>query len=359
MSTALDLARRQSIITAFRTQADFCRARDSSFTAAIVDAVGELLAENNEDRWALCEGLEGDPVKGAVALRFAGALHALVLNNRAGPLSAYYQAPDKIPNIAVLRDAIAPLLKSECELFIDYVKGPPQTNEVNRAAVLLLGFSEIARQTSMPLDLQELGASAGLLLCWDRFRYDYGDLQWGNGEAAIKSVLDDGLKPELQDNIEVANRRGCDLNPSDLSDPATRLRMKSYIWPEQPERLALFERAAAVALDVKPQVEKADAIEWLREQLKTRKEGRVTVVYHSVFAPYLSEAETAALAEAVESAGRQATSSAPLAYLRFEPVDMDGDMQFYLDLRLWPGGDDRRLARAHPHGAWVEPMDNN
>ena len=359
MSAALDSARRQSIITAFEKQAAFCRARDSFFTAAVIDAVGELLAENSESRWALCEGLEGDPVKGAVALRFAGALHALVLQNRAGALSAYYQTPDKIPDIAVLSDAIAPLLESERELFIDYVEGPPQTNEVNRAAVLLLGFSEIARQTSLPLDLLEVGASAGLLLCWDRFRYDYGDLHWGEGEAAITSVLHGRLKPELQDRIEVGSRRGCDLNPRNLSDPATRLRMKSYIWPEQPERLALFDRAASVAKEVKPQVEKADAISWLRAQLKARERACATVVYHSVFAPYLSDEETAALTETVESAGRQATKSAPVAYLRFEPVDMDGDMQFYLELRVWPGGEDRRLARAHPHGAWVEPMDNN
>ena len=141
MSAALDSARRQSIIRAFEKQAAFCRARNSFFTAAVIDAVGELLAENSESRWALCEGLEGDPVKGAVALRFAGALHALVLQNRAGALSAYYQTPDKIPDISVLSDAIAPLLESERELFIEYVKGPPQTNEFNRAAVLLLFFS--------------------------------------------------------------------------------------------------------------------------------------------------------------------------------------------------------------------------
>lgn len=359
MRAALGPDRRQSIITAFQKQAEFCRARDSSFTAAVIDAVGDLLAENSERRWALCEALEGDPVKGAVALRFAGALHALVLQNRADKLSEYYQTPDKVPDASMLRKEIAPLLESERDLFIDYVKGPPQTNEVNRAAILLLGFSSIARQTSLPLNLLELGASAGLLLCWDRVRYDYGDLGWGDGAAVIKSVLRGVVKPDLQDHIEVGSRRGCDLNPRDLSDPATRLRMRSYIWPEQPERLSLFDQAASVAIVAKPHVEKADAISWLRAQLETREEGRATVVYHSVFAPYLSDAETAALSEAVESAGRQATTSAPLAWLRFEPIDMDGDMHFYLDLRTWPSGEDRRLASAHPHGAWVELIDNN
>lgn len=359
MSATLDLSRQQSIIVAFQKQAEFCRSRDASFTAAIIDAVSDLLAENSESRWSLCEGLEGDPVKGAVALRFTGALHAIVLQNRAGLLSDFYQTPEIVPDISLLRKEVAPLLESERDLFIDYVKGPPQTNEVNRAAVLLFGFSDIARRTSKALNLLELGASAGLLLCWDQFRYDYGDLGWGDGEAVIKSVLRGAVKPDLQDRIEVIGRRGCDLNPRDLSDSATQLRMRSYIWPEQPERLALFDRATSVAMDAKPQVEQADAIAWLRAQLETPEEGRVTVVYHSVFAPYLSDAEAAALSDAVESAGKRATATAPVAYLRFEPTDMDGDMQFYLDLRLWPGGDDRRLVRAHPHGAWVEPMDNN
>jgi len=359
VSAVLAPDRRQSIITAFQKQAEFCRTRESSFTAAVIDAVGGLLAENSDSRWSLCEGLEGDPVKGAVALRFAGALHALVLQNHAGGLSDYYETPDKVPDVSMLRKEIAPLLESERDLFIDYVSGPPQTNEVNRAAVLLLGFSDIARRTSLPLNLLELGASAGLLLCWDRFRYDYGDLGWGDGAAVITSVLRGAVKPDLQDQIEVGSRRGCDLNPRDLSNPAIRLRMRSYIWPEQPERLSLFDRATSVAAGAQPHVEKADAISWLRAQLETREEGRATVVYHSVFAPYLSDAETAALSEVLDNAGQQATPSAPLAWLRFEPIDMDGDMQFYLDLRIWPGGEDRRLARAHPHGAWVEPMDNN
>ena len=54
----------------------------------------------------------------------------------------------------------------------------------------------------------------------------------------------------------------------------------------------------------------------------------------------------------VQAAAQAATASAPLAWLRLEPTLLDQPEQ--LRCQLWPGGEDRLLARAHPHGAWVE-----
>lgn len=356
MIIGLSQNRRDDLIDAFRKQAAFCRKRGAAFTAAVVDAAGDELAAENKSFWKFISDFEGNPHKGALALRIAGALHALVLKKRGGALEAIYAKPDIVPDAPDLRNAMAPLFENESDVFKAYVAGAPQTNEINRASALLFGFSAIAEQTLLPLDLYEAGASAGLLLCWDRFRYDFGDFQWGAGETTIRSELNGGFKPALHEDINVASRCGCDLNPLDLSDPETVLRMKSFIWPEERGRHALFDQAKGQVIAVKPRLEKADALSWIEARLDDLNPDRASVFYHSVFAPYLSGADIAVLSELMETAGRSATPAAPLAYLRFEPEEIDGSFEFFLDLKIWPGGENRRLLRAHPHGLWVEPL---
>ncbi len=74
------------------------------------------------------------------------------------------------------------------------------------------------------------------------------------------------------------------------------------------------------------------------------------MIYHSIVSQYLSDAERARLFETIRAAGERATAEAPLAWLRMEPADDRAN----LDLTLWPGGNDRRLARVGYHGSPVE-----
>jgi hypothetical protein len=58
----------------------------------------------------------------------------------------------------------------------------------------------------------------------------------------------------------------------------------------------------------------------------------------------------------LEDAGDRATSVAPLAWLRFEPLDSVSRPE--LRMTLWPGAREFRLAVAHPHGSsvsWSDP----
>lgn len=51
--------------------------------------------------------------------------------------------------------------------------------------------------------------------------------------------------------------------------------------------------------------------------------------------------------------GEAGTADAPFTWLRVEPQP-DNLVVVDLRLTLWLGDEDRRLALAHPYGAWVE-----
>src|SRR5579885_256979 len=62
-----------------------------------------------------------------------------------------------------------------------------QTNEVTRCSNLLPAFELISRRAGrQPLALIEVGASAGLNLNWDRYRYRYGNICIGSEHAPVQ-----------------------------------------------------------------------------------------------------------------------------------------------------------------------------
>jgi len=91
-----------------------------------------------------------------------------------------------------------------------------QTNEVQRSWALLPGFLTVA--DGRPLDLLELGPSAGLNLMWDRYGYRYSTGRWGSGPLELAG--NDRVPPPaelLSRRVTVARRRGVDLNPVDVT----------------------------------------------------------------------------------------------------------------------------------------------
>lgn len=60
-----------------------------------------------------------------------------------------------------------------------------QTNEVARATPVLAGMLAAAAASGLPLRIFELGASAGLLLNFDRYRYEGRDWSWGERQSPL------------------------------------------------------------------------------------------------------------------------------------------------------------------------------
>lgn len=351
---ATPTAKAEEVRRAFRDQAGHCARLDSPFMQRLCALLADRLRHSN-DVFAQVLQWPGRPDAShdALPLRLCGALHWLVLAGKNARLTHAYP-----PNHAAddaLWQAVEAAAQAHAPAILMRLRSPPQTNEVRRSAVLLPGFLEIARRfPGRPFVTSELGASAGLNMNWDRYRYRLGTLAWGAPDAAVALAPDwrgDSL-PDAPAELAVAERAACDLNPLDGRSPADRLRLLSYLWADQAERLALT-RAALQTLERHPEpVERADAVQWLERRLAVPRPDVVHVVYHSICWQYVpKDAQTAGEA-LLRAAGARATERAPLAWLRFEEDGAGPGAGLWLT--TWPGGADQTLARADHHGRWID-----
>ena len=339
-------AAEEAIAGELRWQAEACRMIGSPLYAALLEQAA-VDVEARGPVWEVLRGHEGDPRFSVLGLRLLGTVNRMVIDGREPELVAAYEIRDASRAWRALREAIernAAELRSLVDL-------PVQTNEVGRCNALLFGFLTVAAETGMPLRLLEVGASAGLNLRWDRFAYKADGFSWGPADSPLQLEFElEGKAPALPDAVEIAERRGCDANPVDASTPEGRLTLLSYVWPDQPERIARMRAALAVAEEVAVTVERETASAWTKRVLAEPAAGRATVLYHSIVSQYLSDEERDAFFGHVRAAGERASTDAPLAWLRMEPVDDRAD----LELTTWPGGETHRLARVGYHGSPVE-----
>jgi hypothetical protein len=338
---------------AWSRQIDWCDANGSPFTARVLEAAWADRTRGGALR-ALLPDWPGDAGADAVPLRVAGALHAMALDGSDAALAALYPPSASAWDAQRGPVAVAHALAAQRERVAAYLRVAPQTNEIGRSAALLPGFAVIAAHTGLPLATFEIGASAGLNQLWPHFRYELGDGRWGDAASPVVIRAEwRGATPPLPARIEVAEQQACDIAPIDLNADGAALRLLSYVWPDQSDRLLRLRAAIALAQQRALHVEAADALAWVQRALAKPRPGRATVLYHSVMWQYMPQAARDALRATILAAGARATHEAPLAWLAFEPPNADAHAQ--LTLMLWPGGESRVLAHAHPHGRWVAP----
>ena len=334
-------------------QARGCGALGSAFYEALLQRAAQDVVQGPLAR--LFAPWEGRSVKSlfedAVALRFLGGLHDMVLSGDAPELAAAF--PPRADAEAAWRAAqIA--IERHFERLARFMAHEPQTNEVRRSACLLPGFLTVAAETGLPLRCFEIGASAGLNQLWSRFHYDFGAAgTWGDDGSPVRLDTDwRGPPPPVAAPIRVLETAACDRKPMDITSSAERRRLRAYIWPDQARRLARFDAALALALGIGVRVEAEDAVTWTERRARPAA-GSATVLFHSIFWQYMPARSQAALTQAMARLGAAATREAPFAWLRMEPA-FDNMLRFELRLTLWPEGQDRLLALTHPHVDWVE-----
>jgi len=294
------------------------------------------------------------PAADAPALRFLAAIHYLVLEGALPELAPYYPSVGGTEPVEGAWPVLRRILAERPDDVAARLAAPVQTNETGRAAVLYAGLTVLAYRTGLPIRLLELGASAGLNLRADRFGYRIAGGVYGDPASPL--VLAEpwqGTPPvPPRTPVRVVERRGCDPNPLDPTDPEHRRRLESLVWADQLDRLERLRAALSVAERVPAPVDRAaDTAAWLADRLSEGTSGTLTVVWHSVVKGYVDADAWRAVDALLDDVGNHAGGDAPLALLGFEPEsDERGRTRFAARLTLWPDGETRLLGTSDGHG---------
>ena len=221
-----------------------------------------------------------------------------------------------------------------------------QTNEVQRCYALLPAFLLLAGR---PLELIELGPSAGLNLLWDRHHYRYAAREWGDGGARVRLAGDErGRVPAelLSRTVDVRRRRGIDRTPLDATTEEGALLLRSFLWPGRPEREERLTRAIETLRVDPPELVRGDYVERLPELLDERGGDALTIVFETASRVYLTDEERHAVRAAVDEAARD--GGVAFIATRTEAEDDERGEGYALEL------DGRVVARMDYHGGWVD-----
>ena len=347
-----------AILAHFTEQGRWCRQLGSDFTADMIDQFAADYRANGPIAQLLADW-PSDPRADALALRICAALNGAGIMGQSPELAAVYPQASPEASAADIWPIVHGFLISNMDWVRAYLQYAPQTNETARSIALLPGFLDLAARYDLPMNLLELGASAGLNQNWDKFGYKTES--WSRDGTSQVCISTDWKGPppaNLDATFNISSRAGCDLNPLDIHDPHEALRLRSYIWPDQSARLNRFDGALKLARDMNTRIDTADASEWLAAKLAARPSNALTIVYHSVFLQYPPIAVIRKLMASIRAAGEQADKNAPLAWLCFEPEALFGGAQnspkVITRLQTWPGGDVKVCGSSNGHVTWFE-----
>lgn len=338
------------VLRCFEHQALACELLGSPFTSRVCALIGARLTSHSRFGARIAHWPE-TAMSDVLALRAAGGLNALARSGKCPELTAAY--PPNALDDEQLWSGISAAIAVHDWFLHDYLDSPPQTNEVARSGSLLGGALHLASATGLPLDVYEIGSSAGLNLGFDRYRYDLGAGSWGSDAEGVRITQDwKGPLPPLDAPLSLWRRQGCDQNPLDPSTEEARTRLLSYCWPDQSARKERLEAALMSMARCGPRVVRADAADWVETHFSAPPEaGRVRTLMHSIVWQYLPPAVKARIEAAMALAGSAATAEAPVAWLRVEP--REGDPHATVSLTLWPGDGTRDLGHADFHGRFT------
>lgn len=261
----------------------------------------------------LCKGVVGSPElleMGARALAAArpahlfSAVHYLLLSEPDQPLARFFATLSDDPSPP---EAAFPVFRRFClqhrDAILDILDTRTvQTTYVERCAALMPLVSFVADQAGEPLNLIEIGCSAGVLLAFDKYAYEVtgrGRVGAAGATLVLEAEVHGGPDPRIP---QIGERVGLDLHPVDCRSEAERRWLLALCFPELRDE----QRRLAAALDIVGQTEitmlEGDAMEHLRDVLARTPDP--VCVFSSACLFYWSRDARAALEELLVAASR-------------------------------------------------------
>jgi hypothetical protein len=278
----------------------------------------------------ICAGWEESPPGSVVQLRLLAGVFRIVLRGQAPELAPFYESLGG----AAGPEGVWPIMRTVMGAHVAELKDAltvaPQTNEVGRSAALLVGLFEAVRRSGLTkVRLLEPGASAGLNLLVDRFRFENASWSYGpvDSPLVLRDAIDGGVTPQ---RFSLVSRRGCDLEPVDPTTPAGQLRLISFVWPFHVDRHERLRAALTIAEANPVAVDRAGAGAWIEQMLEKAPDSTppsddvLTVVWQSVTRLYWPAQETARVEAAVMMAkSRMAVTHLAMEYPKDRPAGAD------------------------------------
>ncbi len=227
-----------------------------------------------------------------------------------------------------------------------------QTNEVGRCAILLPLFTALPQT----LALLEVGASAGLCLLVDRYRYDYGRgiIREENSPVLLRCEPRGSSTPVPNHLPEVVCRRGIDLDPVDLRDEHATRWLEALVWPGEGDRLARLRCAIEVTGEDPPRVVKADLRADLREIVADVPRGATLVVFHCAVLAYVPSEDRDTFAAEVARLRAVWVANEGARVLPAVRRQLGDDELAEHQAHFLLSRDGSPIAWADPHGSWLE-----
>lgn len=275
---------------------------------------------------------------------FAGVQY-LMMRDGGGELAAFYPnfaaTPRKLEGVDIpftefVLDHLAELLEIGRTRYT-------QTNECRRCSALLPAIWATGVRR---FHLVDFGTSAGLNLHLDRYRYRWGDTEWGPDSAVELETEMRGIDV-LPSEIEVLSRTGLDLNPIDPGDPDDRRWLEALVWPEHHRRRHRLIAALDLAAAYQVGRVAGDGLTRLPQVLNELPGNDPAVVVNSFILNQFSSEDR----ERYEQILVEAREDRPIYRVSMEWLDPSTDAA---DLEIDDGSGLRQIGRGQPHGEWLE-----
>lgn len=201
-------------------------------------------------------------MEGARPTHVYSAVHYLLLGEPTQPLARYFATltDQPLPPEGAYAE-LARFCRRHREAILELLRTRSvQTTYAERCRAILAPMGEIARQAGEPLNLVEIGCSAGVLLVFDKFAYRMND-QGVVGPADAPLQLEGELRGGGELFIpRIGSRTGIDLHTIDAKSEEERRWLLALCFPELRDEQARLARALDVIAATDITLHEGDAL---------------------------------------------------------------------------------------------------